>query len=75
MRLNHGESESMEIEIGVRQGFGMSSILFNLLGKYLMKAALAEVWDFKIGWWIINKVRHMNDTAIMAKHNMKRRYG
>jgi hypothetical protein len=27
----------------------MSPILFNLYGKYVMKEALAEVGDFKIG--------------------------
>ena len=35
----------MEIGRGVR----LSSILFNLYGEYLMKEALAEVGDCKIG--------------------------
>ena len=32
-----------------------------------MKGALAEVGDFKIGGRIINKVRFMDDTVIIAK--------
>ena len=35
--------------------------------EYLMKEALAEVGDFKIGRRIINKVRFADDTAIIAK--------
>ena len=42
----------------------MSPMLFNL---YLMKEALAEVGDFKIGRRIIYKVRFANDTAIIGK--------
>ena len=33
-----------------------------------MKEALAEVGDFKIGRRIINKVRFVDDTAIIAKY-------
>ena len=32
-------------------------VAFNLYGDYLMKEALAEVGDFKIGGRIINKVK------------------
>ena len=35
----------------------MSSILFNQYGEYLMKEALAEVGDLKIGGRIIKEVR------------------
>ena len=45
----------------------MPPILFNLYGEYLMKKALPEVGDFKIGGRIINKVRFADDTAIIAK--------
>ena len=45
----------------------MSPILFNPYGKYLMKEKLAEVEDFKIGERIINKMRFVDDTAIIAK--------
>jgi hypothetical protein len=46
----------------------MSSILFNLYGEYLMKEALAEFEDFKIGGFVINKARFADDTAIKAKN-------
>ena len=45
----------------------MSPLLFNLYGEYLMKEALTEVRDFKIGGRIINKERFVDDTAIRAK--------
>ena len=50
-----------------RQECCMSPILFNLYGEYLMKEALTEVGDFKIGGRIINKVRFADDKAIIAK--------
>jgi Reverse transcriptase (RNA-dependent DNA polymerase). len=45
----------------------MPPTLFNQYGEYLMKEALAEVGDFKIGGRIINKVRFADDTATIAK--------
>ena len=45
----------------------MSPILFNLYGEYLTKEILAEVGDFKVGGRLINKVRFVNNTAIIAK--------
>ena len=45
----------------------MLHVTHNLYGEYLMKEALAEVGDFKIGGRIINKVRFADDTAIIAK--------
>ena len=57
LRLNQEETDSVKIGRGVRQRCCMSPILFNLYGEYLMKKALAEVGDFKIGGRIINKFR------------------
>ena len=37
------------------------------IGEYLMKEALTEVGNFKIGRRSINKVRFVDDTAIIAK--------
>ena len=67
LRLNQGETDSFKIRGGVRQGCCMSPILFNQYREYLMKKALAEVGDFKIGGRIINKVRFADDMAIIAK--------
>ena len=67
LRLNQGETDSVKIGRGVRQGCCMSPILFNLCGEYLMKETLAEVRDLKIGGRIINKVRFTDDTATIVK--------
>jgi hypothetical protein len=45
----------------------LSLMLFNLNREYLMKEALADAGDFKIEERVINKVRHVNDMAIIAK--------
>ena len=67
LHLNQGETDGVKIGRGARQGYCMSPILFDLYGEYLMKEALAEVGDFKIGGRIINKVRFAEDTAIITK--------
>ena len=63
LHLNQGETDSVQIGRGVRQGCCMSAILFSLYREYLMKDALTEVGDFKIGGRIINKVRFVDDIA------------
>ena len=69
VKLSHsqGETDSVQIGRGVRQGCCMSPILSNLYGKYFLKDALTDIGDFKIGGRIINKVRFADDTAIIAK--------
>jgi hypothetical protein len=57
LRLNQRETDSVEIGRGARQGCCMSPILCNISGEYLMKEAVAEVVDFKIGGRIVNKLR------------------
>ena len=63
LRFNQGETDNVVIERGVRLGYCMSLILFNLHGEYLIK----EVVYFKIGGGIVNKVRFSDDTAIIVK--------
>ena len=63
--LNQGETDCVEIG-EVRQECSMSPIISNLHGDYLLKKALAEVDDFKIGRRITNKVRFAGDMAIIA---------
>ena len=66
LRINLEKTDSMEIVGGVREGYCMSHILFNLYDTYLMMGALAKVQDFKIGGRIISKLRFVDDTAITA---------
>ena len=66
LRLNEGKSDSVDIGRGVRRVCCISLKLSNLYGEYLMKEALAEVGDFKIGGRIINKVKFADDLAIIA---------
>ena len=67
IRAKPVDTETVEIGRGVRQGYCMASILFNLYGKYLIEEALAKVGDFKIRGKIILKTRFADGTAIIAK--------
>ena len=62
--LTHGETDSLTIGKGVRQGCCMLPILFNLYRECLMKESLTEVGDFKIGGRIINKVKFADDRLL-----------
>ena len=65
--VNQEETDSVKIGRGIRQGYCISPTLFNLYGEYLMKEALAEFGDLKIGGRNINKVRFGDHTAIIVK--------
>jgi hypothetical protein len=54
VRLNLGETRSVKIGRGVRQGSCLSRILFNLYSEYLTKEASERLGDFKIGRQIIH---------------------
>jgi hypothetical protein len=54
VRLNRGETRSVKIGRGVRQGCCLSPILFNLYNECLTKEALEGFGDFKIGRQIIH---------------------
>ena len=49
LHLNQGKTQNVEILRGVRQGYSISAILFNLYEEVLMLEALAEIEDFKMG--------------------------
>jgi Reverse transcriptase (RNA-dependent DNA polymerase). len=67
LRLNQGETNSVKIGRGVRQGCCMSPLLFNLYGEYLMKETSSEVGCLKIGESNNNKVRITDDAATITK--------
>jgi len=67
VRLNRGETRSVKIGRGVRQGCCLSPILFNLYSEYLTKEALEELGDFKIGGQIIHTVKYAHDLVLLAK--------
>jgi len=52
---------------GVRQGFCLSPILFNLYSKCLTKEALEGFGDFKIGGQIIHTVQYADDVVLLTK--------
>ena len=67
VRLNRGETRSVKIGRGVRQGCCLSSIRFNLYSKCLIKEALQGFGDFKIGGQIIQTVEYADDLVLLAK--------
>jgi len=67
VRLNRGETRSVKIARGVRQGSCLSPILFNLCSEYLTKKALEGLGDFKIGGKIIHTVKYADDLVLLAK--------
>jgi len=67
VRLNRGETRSLKIGRGVRQGCCLSPILFNLYSECLTKEALEGFGDFKIGGQIIQTVKYADDLVLLAK--------
>ena len=57
VRLDRGETRSVQIGRGVRQGCCLSPILFNLYSECLTKDALDGLGDFNIGGKIIQTVK------------------
>jgi len=67
VRLNRGETRSVKIGRGVRQGCCLSPILFNLYSECLTKEAFEGFGDFKIGGQIIHTVKYADDFVLLAK--------
>jgi hypothetical protein len=65
--LDQGETRSVKIGRGVRQGCCLSLILFNLYGDYLTKEALEGFGVFKIGGQVIRSVKYAEDLVLLAK--------
>ena len=67
VRLDRGETRSVQIGRGDRQGCCLSPILFNLYSEWLTKGALDGLGDFNIGGQIIQTVKYADDLALMSK--------
>ena len=67
MRLDRGETRSVQIGRGVKQGCCLSPTLFNFYSDYLAKDALDGLGDFNIGGQIIQNVEYADDLVLMAK--------
>jgi hypothetical protein len=67
VQLDRGETRSVKIGRGVRQGYCLSPILFNLYSECLIKEALEGFGDFKIGGKIIHNVKYADDLVLLAK--------
>uniref|UniRef100_A0A8D8WJF1 Craniofacial development protein 2 n=1 Tax=Cacopsylla melanoneura TaxID=428564 RepID=A0A8D8WJF1_9HEMI len=68
VRTKFGDSESFNIEKGVRQGCLISPILFNIyVEKIIDKALGMEEKGFSINGRIVNNLRYADDTLIIAK--------
>ena len=70
VRLNRGETGSVKIGRGVRQGCCLSPSLFNLYSECFTKEALEGFGDFKIGGQIIHTVKYADDIVLLAKEEM-----
>ena len=67
VRLDRGETRSVQIGRGVIQGCCLSPILFNLYSEFLTKESLDGLGDFNIGGQIIQTVKYGDDLVLMAK--------
>jgi hypothetical protein len=66
-RLNRGETRSVKIGRGVRQGCCLSQVLFNLYSECLTEDALEGFGDFKICGKIIHTVKYADDFVLLGK--------
>jgi hypothetical protein len=65
--MDQGDTRSVKIGRGVRQGCCLSPSLFNLCSEYLTKEALENLEDFKSGGQEIRTVKYANDFVLLGK--------
>jgi hypothetical protein len=67
VQLDQGETRSVKVGRGVRQGCCLSPILFNLHSEYLTKESHEGFGDFKIGGQVIRTVKYADDLVVLGK--------
>ena len=69
VRTRHGTTDCFKIGKGVRQGCILSSCLFNLFAKYIIRNARLDEAQagIKIAGRNINDLIYADDTTLMAK--------
>ena len=69
VRTGHGKTDRFPIGKGVRQGYMLSSCLFNFYAEYIMRnAGLEEAQaGIKIAGRNIDNLRYADDTTLMAE--------
>ena len=69
VRTGHGTTDWFQIGKGVRQGCLLSPCLFNLYTEYILRNAGLEETQagIKIARRNINKLRHTDDTTLIAE--------
>ena len=69
VRAGHGTTDCFQLAKGVRQGYILSSCLFNFSAEYIMRnAGLEEAQaGIKIAARNINNLRYADDTTLMAE--------
>src|SRR3989442_869266 len=64
-------SREVDVERGVRQGYVISPILFNLYSEYMIKEAMENVEGIKCNGIIITDLRYADDAVLVADKRKK----
>jgi len=66
-KMDRQETRGVKTGRGVRQGYYLSLILFDLYSEYCTKEALAGFGDFKVRVQVICTLQHADDLVRLAK--------
>jgi hypothetical protein len=67
VRLNRGETRSVNIGRGVRQGCCLLPVLFNLYSEYLINETVESRGNFIIGRQVNRAVKCVDELVLLAK--------
>ncbi len=69
IRTEYGDTESLSIGKGVRQGCFLSPYLFNLYSEHIMRQTNLEELDIgvRMGGRKINNLKYDEDTTLLAE--------